>query len=112
MKTRTKTHMKSTITLPSGTTGVTDDAGRWICTGSQMGRRNTLPEDTAAPVKLRLHRLPSVSVDYDRWGAYWGAARNVWIAWAEGVQIFVRATHRRAAKAAVLDTLRTAKFYR
>lgn len=72
------------FSLPNGTTGFTDDTGKWVCTGSQMGRSNILPTDrlTASP-KLHLIRLPFVDQCYDRWGAYWGGPANVWCAYGK-----------------------------
>jgi len=98
--------------LPSGTTGFVNDAGKWICTGSQMGRRDELPDDRQTVRKLRLTRLPFVDGDYDKWGAYWGSPANVWCGWADGVRLFVRADDRDAAKKFIQEKLPTAKFYR
>ena len=99
------------LQLPSGTTGFVNDAGKWICTGSQMGRRDELPSDRQAVCKLRLTRLPFVDSDYDRWGAYWGSPANVWLGWADGVRLFVRADDRDEAKKFIQVKLPTAKFY-
>jgi hypothetical protein len=104
------------LTLPSGATGFYDEQNKWISTGSQMGRRNQLPDDTSEPVKLRLTRLPFVDGCYDRWGAYWGSPANVWCAWVDAsefqVRVFVRANDRETAKAGVRAVLPNAKFYR
>ena len=97
--------------LPTGTTGFTNDAGHWICTGSQFGRRDVLP-DGREPGKLRLTRLPFVDGDYDRWGAYWGSPANVWCGWNENVRVFVRADTRDEAKKFITEKLPTAKFHR
>ena len=73
--------------------------------GAVMGRRNTLPDDMGARVKLCLRRLPMVG-DYDSGGAYWGgwsaAHGGMWIAWGEGVRVFVRAHNRPDAAQSVL----------
>jgi hypothetical protein len=100
------------LSLPSGTTFFTNDSGRRVCTGSQFGRRDELPDDSTAPVKLRLTRLPFVDSDYDRWGAYWGSPANLWCAWTDGVRLFVRADDRDTAKMLVAKKLPNAKFYR
>ncbi len=120
------------FSLPSGTTGFTNDAGQFVCTGSQMGRRSILPPDrlTIAP-KLRLVRLPFVDGAYDRWGAYWGGPATVWCAYGEtlGVwvsnwdasnvtddphqlQVFVRGNTRAEAKRKVAESIPNASFYR
>lgn len=116
--------MKAKLTLPSGSTGFTNDAGQWVCTGSQMGRRNILPDDPKrATGRLRLQRLPFVDGCYDRWGAYWGSPANVWMVWGDlcqrplspGIvetQVFVRANSRDEAKAKVREQLPQARFYR
>jgi len=75
--------------------------------GAPFGRRDTLPEDPAAPVRLCLRRLPMVDGCYDRGWAYWGAwsaARGgMWISWADGVRVFVRAKDRTQAAALVRE---------
>lgn len=104
---------KAKLKLPSGTTGFTNDQGRWICTGSQMGRRNQLPENRNEPVKLRMERLRFVGGDYDTAGAYFGGPANVHCAWnSDGVRVFVRANSRDQAKNKVREQLPNAKFYR
>lgn len=40
--------------------------------GAQMGRRNELPDDVSAPIKLQMERLRWIDGDYDHGGAYWG----------------------------------------
>lgn len=108
---------KAKLKLPSGTTGFTNDAGKWICTGSQMGRRNELPDNRNEAVKLRMERLEFVDGDYDALGgAYWGAPANVWCAWGDAsdyaVRVFVRADSRDQAKGKVREQLPNARFYR
>ena len=102
------------LTLPRGTTGFTDDTGKWICTGSQMGRRNSLPDDINASIKLQMEPLKWVDGDYDQQGCYWGGGSGdyIYCAHAETVMIFVRAKNREAAKTGVLAVLPAAKFYR
>lgn len=119
------------LSLPSGATGFTDDRGQWVCTGSQMGRRNVLPDDRKASVKLRLVRLPFVDGCYDKWGAYWGSPANVYCAFAgdatetelqgfarvpvrvmrPDVAIFTRANSHAEAKQKVRELLPNARFY-
>lgn len=81
-----------------------------------MGRPNVLPDDTTLDCKLRLTRLPFVSGDYDRWGAYWGSPANIWLAWGDcgevSAKVFVRADTREQAKRKVLEVLTGATFYR
>jgi hypothetical protein len=84
--------------------------------GAQMGRRNELPADPAAPCKLRLHRL-AMQGDYDEGGAYWGggpsAAGVTWVAWnVDGVRVFTRNRTREEARAAVLRLVPGATFWR
>lgn len=104
------------LSLPSGITGFYNDENKWIATGSQMGRRNVLPDDRNIPAKLHLVRLPFVDGCYDKWGAYWGSPANVWCAWGDcaevAVKVFIRANDRREAKARVREELPNARFYR
>ena len=103
--------MRTKLKLPSGITYGMNSAGERVCTGSQMGRRDTLPASTHS--KLRLQRLPFVDGCYDRWGAYWGSPGNVWLAWNnEGTMLFKRADSRAKAKAAIIDIYPQASFYR
>ena len=117
--------MKPKFKLPNGTAGFHNDAGQWICTGSQMGRPNYIPNDRLTPVKLRLFRLPFVDGCYDRWGAYWGAPANIYIATNRAcvdgayhvgagqlVEMFIRADSREKAKQQARQTLPNATFYR
>lgn len=75
--------------------------------GAAMGRRDTLPDDVSARVKLCLRRLPMVDGCYDRGGAYWGGYvpghGAMWIAWGDGVRVFVRAFDRNHAAKLVHD---------
>lgn len=104
--------------LPSGATYCTGPNGEQICTGSQMGRRNILPDDCTQPCKLSMIRLGWHSGDYDAGGAYWGHTPGEFIYWARGdcgevnAQVFVRARTRQGAKALVRDILPGATFYR
>lgn len=101
----------NTLTLPSGTTGFYNDRNQWVCTGSAMGRRDTLPASTHP--KLRMQRLPFMDHCYDRGGAYWGGPANVWCAWDHaGTQLFRRADSRAEAKARIKAEFPTATFYR
>lgn len=104
------------LKLPSGVTGFFNDSNEWVATGSQMGRRNELPEDTNEPVKLRMERLQFVDGDYDKWGAYWGAngCNHVYCAWGDGektqVRVFVRSITRDEAKILIREILPNATF--
>lgn len=104
-----------TLSLPNGPTGFFREDGTWQCTGSQMGRRNCIPDNYAGE-KLRMQRLPFIDGCYDHWGAYWGSPANIWCAWGESeteqIYIFVRADSRGAAKAKVRESLPTARFFR
>lgn len=83
--------------------------------GAQMGRRNELPKDVTASIKLRMSRLQLVDGDYDKWGAYWGAGtKDVYCAWngEERVKVFVRGMSRTEAKENVQEILPNAKFFR
>jgi len=74
--------------------------------GAAMGRRDWLPDDPAAPVKLNLRKLPMVG-DYDTGGAYWGGYGPALMYLAYGtdneglVRVFVRAHDRLEAAAKV-----------
>lgn len=115
------------LQLPSGVTYFTGSNGEKICTGSQMGRRDSLPENCTAEIKLHLQRLPFVDQCYDRWGAYWGAPANVYAAFNCHIMqgypggpwnafpisiIYVRANTRHDAKRLVRQKLPNARFYR
>jgi hypothetical protein len=100
------------LTLPSGMNYGYDLLGQRICIGAQMGRRTILPDDRTAPIKIQLEKVPFVDGAYDRWGAYWGAPNNLYCAWTETVQVFVRANDREQAKTEVRETLPNARFYR
>lgn len=105
--------------LSNGTTGFFREDGTWQCTGSLMGRRNAIPDASAAP-KLYLSKLKWVDGDYDQGGAYWGRGTGSDIYRAEGdaegvdesYEVFVRARSREEAKAAVLKLIPAARFYR
>jgi hypothetical protein len=81
--------------------------------GADMGRRNVLPDDRKAAIKLHLERLKWVDGDYDQGGAYWGGGSNdfIYCAYTDGVQYFVRASNRIAAKELVRVYFTTAKFF-
>ena len=106
--------------LESGTTGFTDENGKWICTGSQMGRRTIIPDEYNGE-RLHLRYVPFVDACYDPGGAYWGIPADLYCAWGETetdpLQIFTRARSRKAAKAAIMEEMnlrcaKTPKFYR
>jgi len=52
--------------------------------GAPMGRPNTLPDDTEAPIELTLYELAWVDGDYDAGGAYWGGSDREHIYCADG----------------------------
>lgn len=105
-----------TLKLESGTTGFYGADGKWIPTGSAMGRPNRLPDNRDCVCKLQLTRVPFVDGAYDRWGAYWGTPSNLWCAWGDAdevcARVFVRANSRDEAKAFVRTHLKNARFYR
>jgi hypothetical protein len=88
--------------------------------GASMGRRDTLPDNPAAPVRLSLVRLRWCGGDYDAGGAYWGRVPGTWIYRALGdaddgetvAELYVRAESREAAKAAIRARVPGARFYR
>lgn len=115
--------------ISDGSTGFYNDQNVWVCTGSRMGRADTLPVDAAKPIRMHLVRLPFVDGCYDQGGAYWGAPANLWRAvspdvhpWRSNwdgsaqedahIELFVRARSRQDAKRAILAKLPQAKFYR
>lgn len=103
------------LKLPSGLTYGYDSNNQRVCTGTQMGRRDILPEgERDFPIKLRMERLRFVDGDYDKWGAYWGSGNPIFCAWndCEQVMVFVRAQNRKQAKQLVRKELPQAKFYR
>ncbi len=110
------------LKLPNGTTGFYNEHNERIVTGSQMGRRNTLPNDLPDSdrqdtYKLHLVRVPFVDGDYDQGGAYWGSPANLYLASESlpspsGITVYVRASSRHEAKQKVLSLVPTAKFYR
>lgn len=98
--------------LRSGATGFINDEGRWVCTGSMMGRRAILPDDPSAPIRLKMERLRFVDGCYDQGGAYWGAPENVWCAYADEVMVTTRADSRDQAKENVKASIPGATFHR
>ena len=107
-----------TLKLPSGMTYSYDLFGKKICTGSMMGRRGLLPENTFAPLKLQMIKLRmSACGCYDQGGAYFGAGLPIYWARSElselGKQatVFVRAITRGVAKEKIRAILPNARFY-
>lgn len=106
--------------LTNGLDYFTDDNGKKVCKGAQLGRRNYLPEDRQAVTpKLLLHRLRFVDGDYDQGGAYWGYTPGTAIYRAacfdeagSVVELFTRNTSREGAKLDVLEIIPHARFYR
>lgn len=86
--------------------------------GAQFGRRNELPANADAKIKLHLERLYLIDGGYDKWGAYWGMGETMYCAWGEWdiplkpVRLFLRAPGREQAKAIVCEYLPKACFYR
>lgn len=119
--------MNAKLILPKGTTGFFNERNEWVCTGSQMGRRNRLPDDTSEPCKLHIQRLKLVDGGcYDQGGAYWGAPENLYLAFTAhmvysptlnrfeaipNLQVYLRASSRHEAKQKVRATLPNAIFY-
>ena len=95
-----------------GRTYCTLEDGSLCCTGTQHGRPTILPEDINAPVKMWLERLRFPHGDcYDTGAAYWGFPSDVWCAYAEGIQVFVRSRSRAEAKDLVRQELPGARFF-
>jgi hypothetical protein len=117
------------LKLSKGVTGFWNDEtpARYVVTGSQMGRRNLLPDNTAQKIKLHLRRLKLIDgACYDGGGAYWGQGKPLFMAFTGhkvsdskqnwelipgDVQIFFRADSRAQAKQIVRQTLPAATFY-
>ena len=107
------------LKLASGTTGFWNDEtpSRFVATGSQMGRRDFLPDDKTQPCKLHLQRLKmSACGCYDSGGAYWGHGDPLYWAWGDGLteeqEMFVRGYTRALAKAEVRKNFPFATFFR
>ncbi len=108
--------------LSSGVCYSYGNNGERICTGSAMGRSNSVPSDgdqRSAPCKLRLVRLKWIDGDYDQGGAYWGRSdtadaiyRAIGDCGDERAEVFTRAKSRAEAKANVRAILSGATFYR
>lgn len=102
--------------MRNGSTGFYNDKNEYVCTGSMMGRRDEMHPGDDSIEPLRLQRVPSVGGDYDRGGAYWGSASNLWCAWGESeeeqVHCFVRASSREEAKREILSKYPQVKFIR
>ena len=85
--------------------------------GASMGRRDWRV-DCETPCKFHLQRVRFVDGCYDLGGAYWGAPADLWCAWDEDppgcdeqARMFVRASNREAARAAVLEHYPNARFF-
>lgn len=83
--------------------------------GAPLGRREYLPEDWGANVKLRMNHVRLDSGGYDPGNAYWGLPNDLYHAegiWnGERVRLFVRARDRESAKREVRVRLPFAWFY-
>ncbi len=95
--------------LARGVRGFTDAAGKFQCTGSQMGRRDCIPSDFRTVKEIIVERVPPYDGgDYDKGGAYWGDIRSkpLYCAWGdsdtEQAEAFFRASGLRDAKAQAL----------
>jgi hypothetical protein len=101
------------IKLPNGLNYGFDANGNKVCTGSKMGRQDTMPPEGFTHPKLRLERLKFTDGCYDNGGAYWGSPENLYCAWDnDGTRIFRRANSRAEAKKAVKEIIPCAHFYR
>jgi len=82
--------------------------------GADMGRRDTVPETPAAPVRLSLVKMRLDCGGYDSGGAYWGWSPGTWIyrAVGDGAELFARASSREGAKSTVRRRVPGATFYR
>lgn len=102
--------------LSSGTMYGYDSNGNKICTGSQMGRRNFLPQDLNTPIKLEVQRLKWVDGDYDEGGAYWGGGNGDTIFFFHGedseeqIELYVRAKSMKQATEKMKEILPNATF--
>ena len=81
--------------------------------GAPMGRHNTFPKELFLNrSKYYLRRLKWVDSDYDEGGAYWGntGKGNIYRAYMDGIEIFVRAVSRveadRKVKKVLLDEIK------
>jgi hypothetical protein len=112
--------MRTQPILSDGLNWFTNEHGARVCTGSQMGRTNVVPEEGMEWPCLRLFRMAMNSGGaYDSGGAYWGAGdgRIGWMYRAysdEGdnmaINIFVRALDRKDAMAKIKAMYPQAKF--
>ncbi len=113
--------MMKPIKLSDGATYCFGANGERICTGSRMGRADSVPSDATereSSCKLRLVKLRWVDGAYDQGGAYWGrtAGTNIYLATGdvgeEVAEVYVRAASRKQAKEMVREKLPNARFYR
>ena len=87
--------------------------GEKVCTGAAMGRRNILPDNPELPIKLHLEKLAmSCEGVYDNKGAYWGYGKTLYVAYAEGVEIYTRASSREEAKGIIIELVKGARFFK
>ena len=78
-----------------------------------MGRSNTIPTNIKS-AKLYLEKLKWVDGDYDSGGCYWGGGMgdNIYRAYGDDIEIFVRAKSRKEAKEEVREDFEGVTFYR
>ena len=82
--------------------------------GADMGRPNIIPgESVKTSPKLNMVKLDWSDWDYDKGGAYWGnsGGTNIYWAYNETIEIFVRASSREDAKMEVREFLPKARFF-
>lgn len=91
--------------------------GEKTCIGSQMGRRDYIPDDFETVEKLHLRNV-KLNSGYDAGGAYWGWGEGVplFCAWGysetEQAEFYFRAKNRDSAKEIALKKFPNARFYK
>jgi hypothetical protein len=107
-----------TPSLSSGMTGFTDENGRFVCTGSAMGRCSSRPGPCTPGAKFTLTRVRIDAGGYDYAGAYWGKGPPLYRAFSdegdgeETQELFMRADDREDAKRQTVERFPGATFYR
>ena len=107
--------MKPPYSLP-GQTGFFNDRNEWQCTGSMMGRRESLPSDATLPLALHVRRVPMSKCGcYDQGGAYWGSGPlPLFCAWGgneeETVSLFLRAPSIASVRATLREKFPSVSF--
>lgn len=97
----------------NGLTGFFNANNEWQCTGSMMGRQDSIPVDYNGE-KLRVRRVPLDSGGYDAGGAYWGIGSPLYCAFGETateqLYAFVRAASRKEAIAKIQTLITNPRF--